>query len=110
MAQSLGDRQTSKMIHQALLEVFTGSDVGAEVEGPSLEKPGRGGFFGGGGARLEFCRPGGINLLEALPLCHSSGYDNICLWPVPAGTWMTFTFALLERSMHCIKMSPMDKS
>lgn len=46
------------------------SDVGAEVEGPNLEKLGRGGFFGGGGARLECCRLGGINLSEALSLSH----------------------------------------
>lgn len=75
------------------------SDVGAEVEGPNLEKLGRGGFFGGGGTRLEFCRLGGVKLLEALSLSHLSGYDNVCLWPLPAGTWMTFTFALLERCL-----------
>ena len=55
-----------------------GSDVGAEIEGPNLEKLGRGGFLGGGGASFEFCRLGGINLLEEPSLSHPSGYDSIC--------------------------------
>lgn len=61
--------------------------MGAGVEGPNLEKLGRGGLLGGDGARLEFCKLGGINLLEAPSLSHSSGYDNICLWPLPGGIW-----------------------
>lgn len=60
-----------------------GGDAQAQGDGPSPEKPHRGGLPGGGSARPEFCRLGGISLLEASSLSCSSRSDGSLLTDLP---------------------------
>lgn len=75
-------------------------------------KADRGGFPGGGGARLGFCRLGGSSLLVASNLGCSSGCDNHLLTDLPVAAFYKYTDDIylfcFEGSVSCIKLSPVD--
>lgn len=85
---------------------------GSTGTGPHLGKADRGGFPGGGAARLGFRRLGGSSLLVASNLGCSSGCDNHLLTDLPVAAFYKYTDDIylfcFEGSVSCIKLSPVD--